>query len=106
MGFAELSITSNFSFLTGGAHPEEYARRAAMLGIEAIAIADENSVAGIVRAWSELKEIKRQIAARQAADHPLAPPLARRAAGAGGRAGADRPAAASGRVGEPVPHAL
>ncbi len=68
MGFAELSITSNFTFLTGGSHPEEYARRAALLGIEAVAIADENSVAGIVRAWSELKEIKRQIAERQAAD--------------------------------------
>ena len=73
MGFAELSITSNFTFLTGGAHPEEYARRAAMLGIEAIAIADENSVAGIVRAWSELKEIKRQIAARRDME-PIGPP--------------------------------
>ena len=52
MRFAELSITTNFTFLTGGSHPEEYARRAALLGLEAIAIADENSVAGIVRAWS------------------------------------------------------
>ncbi|TBX20504.1 error-prone DNA polymerase [Nioella sediminis] len=75
MGFAELSITSNFTFLTGGSHPEDYARRAALLGLEAIAIADENSVAGIVRAWSELKEIKRQIAERQAADKdPIGPP--------------------------------
>jgi DNA-directed DNA polymerase III PolC len=75
MGFAELSITSNFTFLTGGSHPEEYARRAALLGLEAIAIADENSVAGVVRAWSELKEIKRQIAERQAADKdPIGPP--------------------------------
>ena len=40
MGFAELSITSNFTFLTGGSHPEEYARRAALLGLPAIAIAD------------------------------------------------------------------
>ena len=75
MGFAELSITSNFTFLTGGSHPEDYARRAALLGVDAIAIADENSVAGIVRAWSELKEIKRQIAERQAADRdPVGPP--------------------------------
>jgi len=75
MGFAELSITSNFTFLTGGSHPEDYARRAALLGVDAIAIADENSVAGIVRAWSELKEIKRQIAERQAADQdPIGPP--------------------------------
>ncbi|MBL4628517.1 MAG: hypothetical protein JKY00_10880, partial [Roseicyclus sp.] len=62
MGFAELSITSNFTFLTGGSHPEEYARRAALLGLEAIAIADENSVAGVVRAWSELKAITNEIA--------------------------------------------
>ncbi|WP_071675872.1 error-prone DNA polymerase [Nioella nitratireducens] len=75
MGFAELSITSNFTFLTGGSHPEEYAGRAALLGLEALAIADENSVAGIVRAWSELKEIKRLIAVRQAADaDPIGPP--------------------------------
>ena len=57
MGFAELSITSNFTFLTGGSHPEEYARRAALLGLSAIAIADENSVSGVVRAWTELKKI-------------------------------------------------
>ena len=65
MGFAELSITSNFTFLTGGSHPEEYVRRAALLGVEAIAIADVNSVAGIVRAWAEANEIKRQIEERQ-----------------------------------------
>jgi DNA polymerase III alpha subunit len=46
MTFAELGITSNFTFLTGGAHPEEYAWEAAYQGIAAIAIADENSVAG------------------------------------------------------------
>ncbi|MEL6952615.1 MAG: error-prone DNA polymerase [Pseudomonadota bacterium] len=65
MGFAELSITSNFSFLTGGSHPEEYMRRAALLGLDAVAIADVNSVAGIVRAWAERKEIARLIALRQ-----------------------------------------
>ena len=65
MGFAELSITSNFTFLTGGSHPEEYVRRAALLGIEAVAIADVNSVAGIVRGWAEAREIRRQIEERQ-----------------------------------------
>ena len=65
MGFAELSITSNFTFLTGGSHPEEYARRAALLGLPAIAIADVNSVAGVVRAWSELKKIEEEIADAQ-----------------------------------------
>ncbi|MGP1359024.1 error-prone DNA polymerase [Roseicyclus sp.] len=75
MGFAELSITSNFTFLTGGSHPEEYARRAALLGLEAIAIADVNSVAGVVRAWSELRKIEEEIADRaQAMADPIGPP--------------------------------
>ncbi len=64
MAFAELSITSNFTFLTGGSHPEEYAMRATELGLSAIAIADRNSVAGIVRAYTELKTIAK--AAREA----------------------------------------
>ncbi|MEL6690418.1 MAG: error-prone DNA polymerase [Pseudomonadota bacterium] len=63
--FAELSATSNFTFLTGGSHPEEYMRRAALLGQPAIAIADENSVAGIVRAHTEAKEIARNVRLRQ-----------------------------------------
>ncbi len=75
MGFAELSITTNFTFLTGGSHPEEYARRAAILGLDAIAIADENSVAGVVRAWSELRKIADEIAtAKTAARDPVGPP--------------------------------
>ncbi len=71
--FAELCITSNFTFLTGGSHPQEYIRRAALLGIPAIAIADENSVAGIVRAHTEAREIARLVALRRAAS-PIGPP--------------------------------
>src|SRR6478735_1531022 len=59
MAFAELSITSNFTFLTGGSHPQEYALRAIELGLPAFAIADRNSVAGLVRAFHELKEAAR-----------------------------------------------
>ncbi len=59
MAFAELCVTSNFTFLTGGSHPEEYARRAAELAMPAFAIADRNSVAGVVRAHQELREIAR-----------------------------------------------
>ncbi|WP_149757012.1 error-prone DNA polymerase [Roseivivax sediminis] len=73
----ELSITSNFTFLTGASHPEDYAERAAFEGLEAIAIADANSVAGIVRAHQRLKEIARIVAARAAAeaeDGPIGPP--------------------------------
>ncbi|GGF50280.1 error-prone DNA polymerase [Mameliella alba] len=60
--FAELCITSNFSFLTGASHPEEYMERAALAGVSVIALADVNSVAGIVRAHSAGREIARQVA--------------------------------------------
>ncbi|MDC1311469.1 error-prone DNA polymerase [Burkholderiales bacterium] len=48
--YAELHCTSNFSFLKGASHPEEMIERAKTLGYRAIAITDECSVAGIVRA--------------------------------------------------------
>ncbi|MDJ0823400.1 MAG: PHP domain-containing protein, partial [Paracoccaceae bacterium] len=76
--FAELSITSNFSFLTGASHPEEYMERAALLGLSAIAIADVNTVAGIVRAHTQAKEIAHQIRDRmetEATEGPIGPPL-------------------------------
>jgi error-prone DNA polymerase len=75
--YSELSITSNFSFLSGASHPEEYVTRAAELGMEAIAIADENSVAGIVRAHTRAREIARLVAERRAWDAentPIGPP--------------------------------
>ncbi|MEM9812509.1 MAG: error-prone DNA polymerase [Pseudomonadota bacterium] len=68
MAFAELSATSNFSFLTGGSHPEEYALRAALFDLPALAIADRNSVAGIVRAHSELRQIARAVEAARSGD--------------------------------------
>ena len=60
MAFAELCNTSNFTFLTGAAHAEEFAAVAFEMGMPALAIADENSVAGIVRAHVELREIARK----------------------------------------------
>ncbi|MEL6450355.1 MAG: error-prone DNA polymerase [Pseudomonadota bacterium] len=66
--FVELSITSNFTFLTGASHPEEYISRAALLGMEAVAIADDNSVAGIVRAHTEARRIARIVKERQEFD--------------------------------------
>jgi error-prone DNA polymerase len=50
MTYAELQVTSNFTFLEGASHAEELAMRAAELGHAAIAITDRNSLAGIVRA--------------------------------------------------------
>ena len=48
--YAELQVTSNFSFLRGASHPDELAVAAAALGLEALAITDRNTLAGVVRA--------------------------------------------------------
>jgi error-prone DNA polymerase len=53
--YAELHCRSNFSFLTGASHPEELIERAAALGYGALAITDECSLAGVVRAHLEAK---------------------------------------------------
>ncbi len=58
-GYAELCVTSNFSFLRGASHPEELVARAAALGLAAIAITDRNSLAGVVRAHVALREMGR-----------------------------------------------
>lgn len=54
--YAELQVTTNFSFLRGASHPEEMALQAAALGYVAIGIADRNSLAGVVRAHIAAKE--------------------------------------------------
>jgi error-prone DNA polymerase len=54
--FAELVSATNFSFLRGASHPHEMVARAAELGLAAIGIADRNSLAGVVRAWTAGKE--------------------------------------------------
>ena len=51
MSYAELQVTSHFSFLRGVSSAEELFATAAVLGIEAIAVVDRNSLAGIVRAY-------------------------------------------------------
>ena len=48
--YAELQVTSNFSFLRGASHPEEMVERAAELGYRALALTDRNTLAGVVRA--------------------------------------------------------
>jgi error-prone DNA polymerase len=50
MGYTELQVTSNFSFLRGASHPEELVEHAAALGYTEIAITDRNTLAGLVRA--------------------------------------------------------
>ena len=50
MSYAELHCLSNFTFLRGASQPEELVRRARQLNDAALAITDECSVAGVVRA--------------------------------------------------------
>jgi len=56
IGFAELCVTTNFSFLRGAAHPEELAFQAKELGLAGIGVADCNTLAGVVRAHAAAKE--------------------------------------------------
>ncbi|MBP7567858.1 MAG: PHP domain-containing protein, partial [Burkholderiaceae bacterium] len=53
---AELHCISNFSFQRGASHPQELVWQAWDLGYDALAITDECSLAGVVRAWSGLKD--------------------------------------------------
>ncbi len=54
--YAELHCLSNFTFLRGASHPGELVARAAALGYSALALTDECSVAGVVRAHDAAKE--------------------------------------------------
>jgi len=56
IAYAELAVTSNFSFLRGASHPEELVAEAAHLGLAGIGLADRNTVAGVVRAHAAAKE--------------------------------------------------
>jgi len=52
--YAEIAVTTNFSFLSGASHPSELVLAAALLGMDAIGIADVNTLAGVVRAYAAL----------------------------------------------------
>jgi error-prone DNA polymerase len=53
--YAEIGITTNFSFLRGGSDPRAYVHQASELRLPVIGIADHNTLAGVVRAHSELE---------------------------------------------------
>ena len=65
MSYAELHCVSNFSFLRGASRPEELIDTAVELGYSALAITDECSLAGVVRAYGRMKEL--------ASNSPVAP---------------------------------
>ncbi|WP_338577877.1 error-prone DNA polymerase [Brevundimonas olei] len=56
--YAELATASNFSFLRGASHPKDLVLTAIQRGHAGLGLADRNTVAGVVRAWSALKEIR------------------------------------------------
>ncbi len=56
--YAELHAASNFSFLRGASHPSELVETAAELGLDALAITDRNTLAGVVRGHVAAKSLK------------------------------------------------
>ncbi|MEX4005878.1 error-prone DNA polymerase [Neoaquamicrobium sediminum] len=57
VSYVEFATQSNFSFLRAASRPEELVLAAYMLGHAAMGLADRNTVAGVVRAWSQSKQI-------------------------------------------------
>ena len=66
-GYAELQVTTNYSFLRGASHPEELFAQAKLLGLPALGITDRNSLAGIVALPSARRGSRRAHAGRAAA---------------------------------------
>ena len=56
--YAELAAASNFSFLRGASHPKDLVLTAILRGHAGLGLADRNTVAGVVRAWSALKALR------------------------------------------------
>ena len=57
ISYAELHCRTNYSFLEGASHADELAARAQQLGLNALAVTDRNSLAGVVRAHVAAKEV-------------------------------------------------
>ncbi|MBZ0262952.1 MAG: error-prone DNA polymerase [Hyphomicrobiales bacterium] len=57
--YAEIAVTTNYSFLRGASHPWEFVETAAKRGLAAIGIADRNTLAGVVRAYTALQAIEK-----------------------------------------------
>jgi error-prone DNA polymerase len=58
--YAELATRSNFSFLEGASHPKELVLTAILRGHTGMGLADRNTLAGVVRAWSALKTLREE----------------------------------------------
>src|ERR1700733_3386695 len=56
--YAEIAVTTNYSFLRGASQPKELVLAATFYGHAAIGIADRNTLAGVVRAYAAINELK------------------------------------------------
>ena len=63
MSYAELQVTTNYSFLRGASHPHELIATAKAMGLDAVAITDRNSLAGIVKAHDAALQAKIKLVA-------------------------------------------
>jgi len=74
--WAQVAVTSNYTFLRGGSHPEELVQQAAGLQYRAVALTDHNTLAGIVRAHVAAKQcgIQLMVGSRIVLSHPHNPP--------------------------------
>ena len=61
MAYAELDITTNFTFLTGASHPAELIAQAKTLGLTTVGVADRNTLSGVVRAFAAAKELDQDL---------------------------------------------
>ena len=57
--FAELCVTSNYTFLTGASHPEEFITQACDMGYRAVAVTDTHTLAGVVRAHVQTRQLQK-----------------------------------------------
>ncbi len=57
----ELHCKTNFSFLTGASHADELVRRAIELGYSALAVTDQNTLAGVVRAYAAIRDVSKTL---------------------------------------------
>ena len=73
--YAELQVTTNYSFLRGGAHADELVATAKALGLTAIGVADRNTLAGVVRAHVAAKREGLRLVVGARLDHQDGPSL-------------------------------
>ncbi|NIL96627.1 MAG: PHP domain-containing protein, partial [Planctomycetales bacterium] len=75
MRYSELHCKTNYSFLLGASHPDELVDRAVELGYHALAVTDDHSLAGVVRAFAAARLTKLKLIIGAEITPNDAPPL-------------------------------